>query len=378
MLPARDNLFDDADQHFAASVGGELGGVNEARYTNDENVMPVNEGRVAVIGGGSWGTTLALVAARSGRAVTIWGRDQTVTAAIEADRRHPRRLPGVELPVAVRATGDLAEACAGAVLIVLAVPSQATREVSRRMAPFVGDATLLSAAKGLERGSLKRLTDVIREELPQDAGDQVCALSGPNLAKEIANGKPAASVVAGPALAAGRARDLLTSSQFRCYTNRDLIGVEIGGALKNVIAIGAGIGDGLGAGDNAKAAFLTRGIAEIARLGIALGAEPLTFAGLAGIGDLMATCASPLSRNRQLGHALAEGRGLAEIQAALGEVTEGVTTTEAARELGRRTGVELPITEQVYAVLFEGKPPLDAIADLMRREAKDEMAGMRS
>jgi len=178
--------------------------------------------------------------------------------------------------------------------------------------------------------------------------------------------------------AAELARDLLMGPQFRCYTNDDVVGVEMGGALKNVIAIGAGLADGLAAGDNAKAAFLTRGIAEIARLGVAVGARPLTFAGLTGLGDLIATCASPLSRNRRVGQELAKGRSLAEIRATMTQVAEGVFTTEAARELGRRAGVELPITEQVYEIMFGGKPPLRALADLMRRDAKDELEGLRA
>lgn len=335
------------------------------------------DARIAVIGAGSWGTTLAVVAARTGREVALWLRDPAEAAAIAGSRRHERRLPGVLLPDAIVPTADLEFACRGATLILLVVPSQTMRATARLIAPLVGEAVVVSAAKGLERGSLTRMTEVVREELPA-AALRVCALSGPNLAKEIATGRPAATVIAGPAPAAERARDLLMGDGFRCYTNQDVVGVEMGGALKNVVAIGAGIGDGLGAGDNAKAAFITRGIAEIARLGIAAGAEPLTFAGLAGIGDLVATCASPLSRNRRVGQALAEGRSLAEIQAGLGEVAEGVFTAEAARELGRRAGVELPITEQVCGVLFEGKPPLAAIAELMRREPKDELAGMRA
>ena len=225
---------------------------------------------------------------------------------------------------------------------------------------------------------MKRMTEVVADELGAERAGQVCALSGPNLAREVAAGKPAVTVVAGRDLAAAeRARDLLMGPQFRCYTNEDVVGVEMGGALKNIVAIGAGIGDGLGAGDNAKAAFLTRGIAEIARLGIAVGADPLTFAGLAGLGDLVATCASPLSRNHHLGVELARGRSLAEVRAGMSQVAEGVTTTEAAYALGRREGVELPIVDQMYEVLFRNKPPLAAVADLMGREAKHELAGIR-
>ena len=333
--------------------------------------------RIAIIGSGSWGTTLALVAARAGRDVALYVRDPAAATVLAQTRRNARYLPDVPLPETVRITADLSEACAGAAVILLVVPSQTMRKNARVVAPLVEDAIVVSAAKGLERGSLKRMTQVIHEELGPGAGPRVCALSGPNLAAEVAAGKPATTVIAGAPAAAERARDLLMSPQFRCYTNEDVAGVEMGGALKNVIAIGAGIADGLEAGDNAKAAFITRGIAEIARLGIAAGANPLTFAGLAGLGDLIATCASPLSRNRHVGAELAKGRSLGEIQAGLTQVAEGIFTTEAACELGRRSGIELPITEQMRAVLFEGKLPLAAIADLMRREAKHELAGMR-
>ena len=333
--------------------------------------------RVAVVGSGAWGTTLAMVAARVGRDVALYVRDAEEAAAMAAAARHPRLLAEHSFPVGMRVTSDLAEACDGAGLILLVVPSQTMRANARTVAPVVGEAVVVSAAKGLERGTLKRMTEVVREELGEGAAERVCALSGPNLAAEVAAGKPATTVVAGPQAAAERARDLLMGPQFRCYTNDDVVGVEMGGALKNIIALGAGIGDGLGAGDNAKAAFLTRGIAEIARLGIAVGADPLTFAGLAGLGDLVATCASLFSRNRFVGQELAKGRPLAEIRAGMTQVAEGVETTEAARALGRREGVELPITEQMYAVLFEGKSPLAAIADLMQREAKDELAGLR-
>ena len=340
--------------------------------------MVERHSKVAVVGAGSWGTTLAVVAARAGRAVALHVRSPNIAAAISAERRNARYLPDLVLPDGIEVTTNLATACHGAALILVVVPSQTVRENARALVPVVGDAIVLSAVKGLERGSLKRMTEVLREELPPAAASHVAALSGPNLAAEVAAGKPATAVVAGEDSAvAERARDLLGGGAFRCYTNGDVVGVEMGGALKNVIAIGAGIGDGLGAGENAKAAFMTRGIAEIARLGIAAGAEPLTFAGLTGLGDLVATCASPLSRNRRVGQELATGRPLADVLAGMSQVAEGVFTTEAAYELGRRANVELPITEQMYAVLFEGKSPLAAIADLMRREPKDELAGFR-
>lgn len=334
--------------------------------------------RIGVVGSGTWGTTLAIVAARAGHEVTLHVRDAAGAAAMEREGRNSRFLADHPFPPGLGVTSDLGDACAGSTLVLLVVPSQTMRENARAVAPAVGDAIVVSAAKGLERATLKRMTEVVVEEMPEAVAERVCALSGPNLALEVAAGKPATTVVAGPPAAAERARDLLMGPQFRCYTNEDVVGVEFGGALKNVIALGAGIGDGLGAGDNAKAAFLTRGIAEIARIGIALGADPLTFAGLAGLGDLVATCASPFSRNRFVGQELAKGRSIADIQSGMTQVAEGVTTTEAARALGRREGVELPITEQMYAVLFEQKSPLAAIADLMQREAKDELAGLRT
>ena len=336
-----------------------------------------SRGVVAVVGAGSWGTALAVVAARAGRRVALWARDAETAAAIAAARRNERYLPESDLPATVRVTADLNDACRAADMILLAVPSQAMRQTVRHLRPLIGDAVLVSVAKGLERGSLKRMTEIVREELGSGSAERVCALPGPNLAVEVAAGKPATTVVAGATAAAERARTLLMDDHFRCYTNGDVVGVEMGGALKNIVAIGVGIGDGLGAGDNAKAAFMTRGIAEIARLGVAGGADPLTFAGLAGLGDLVATCASPLSRNRRVGQELAAGRSLADIQAGMTQVAEGIFTTEAASELGRRYGVELPITEQMRAVLFGGKSPFVAITDLMRRDAKDELDGLR-
>ncbi len=334
--------------------------------------------RIAVVGSGAWGTTLALVATRAGHEVSLYVRNADEAHTIRRTRRNERYLPQTELPAAINVTADLAAACRDATLILLVVPSQTVRQNARALAPLVGNAVVVSAAKGLERESLKRMSEVVEEELGKAAVAGVCALSGPNLAREIAAGKPATSVVASRDLAAAeRARDLLMSPQFRCYTNEDVIGVEMGGALKNIIAIGAGMGDGLGAGDNAKAAFLTRGIAEVARLGIAVGADPLTFAGLAGLGDLVATCASPFSRNHRVGEELVKGRPLAEIEAGLGQVAEGIATTAAAYALGRREGVELPIVEQMHAVLFEGKHPLGAVAALMQREAKHELEGIR-
>lgn len=339
--------------------------------------MSEQEARVTIVGAGSWGTTLSLLAARAGQAPTLYVRDQEQAATISQTRVNQRYLPDHALPSEVVVTSDLRAATAGAAVILLVVPSQSMRETARQLAPYVGEALIVSAAKGLERGTLLRMTEVISEQLGAEAGERICALSGPNLALEIAHGKPAATVVAGTEPAASRVRDLLMSEQFRCYTSGDVVGVEMGGALKNIIAIGAGMADGLEAGDNAKAAFMTRGIAEIGRLGLAVGANPLTFAGLAGLGDLVATCTSPLSRNYRLGRELAAGRPLPEILDRLGQVAEGVFATETATELGRRHGVELPITEQLHAILFAGKAALAAIRDLMRRDATDELDWIR-
>lgn len=329
--------------------------------------------RVAVIGAGAWGTGLATVAVQAGNDASLFVRRPDAAAEIAETRRNERYLPGAILPSDVHVTSDLGEACRGAELILLVIPSQTMRETARAIAPFVGDAVVVSAAKGLDRTTLERMTEVAARELPAEAASRICALSGPNLAAEIVAGKPATTVVAGRDLAAAeRARDLLMTPLFRVYTNEDVIGVEIAGALKNIMGIGAGIADGLQAGDNAKAAFITRGLAEMARLGVALGAQPLTFAGLAGLGDLIATCASPLSRNRYVGQELAKGRSLDDIRAGMTNVAEGIFTTEAAVALAKRAGVELPIAEQIHAVLFEGRPVAAAIEDLMQRDAKDE------
>ncbi len=332
--------------------------------------------RVTVIGSGAWGTTLAVLAARAGNQATLFVRDPAVAEEIRTTRRNPNRLPDVQLPAEVQINSQLSDAVAQAGVIILAVPSQTMRANAVAIRPYAGDAVIASAAKGLERGSLLRMSQVLAEELPTS---RICAISGPNLAREIAAGKPATTVIASPETdASERVREALMSAQFRCYTNEDVVGVEMGGALKNIVAIGAGIADGMGAGDNAKAAFITRGIAEIARLGVAAGADPMTFAGLSGIGDLIATCASSLSRNHRVGEELAKGRDLAEIRAGMAEVAEGIDTTEAAWELGRRLRVELPITEQLHRVLFEGTSALEAIAALMSREATHELGALRS
>jgi glycerol-3-phosphate dehydrogenase (NAD(P)+) len=332
---------------------------------------------IAVIGSGAWGTTLAALAGSAGHDVRLLFRSNDEAATVRAKGCHVRAMPGLDLPDAVRPVTDLVEAVQGARMVIMAVPSQAMREAARRVAPHLSGAIVLSVSKGIEIASLRRMSEVIDEEVRARNGEvapaPIAVLSGPNLSAEIAAGKPAVAVIAArdPVVSKG-ARDLIMTPLFRCYTSVDVIGVELGGALKNVYAIGAGIGAGMGAGDNARAAFITRGIAEMTRLGVVAGADPRSFAGIAGLGDLIATCSSETSRNHSLGRALAAGQSLEHALAALGHVAEGVSTTVAALALGRRLGVELPIVEQMHQVLFDGKSPQLAVAELMQREPRDE------
>jgi glycerol-3-phosphate dehydrogenase (NAD(P)+) len=330
---------------------------------------------IAVIGAGSWGTAMAHAFAREGLEVTLWARDPGLADALARTRESPRYLPGIRLDDGVRSTGDLAAALDGAAIAVLAVPTAGLRGVAERCVPHLdGGCAVVSAAKGFEGASSRRMSEVLGEVLGPGSESRVAVMSGPNIAPEIASGLPAATVVASadPDTAA-RVRDGLTGPQLRVYSNDDLIGVEYGGALKNVVAIAAGIADGVGAGDNGKAALITRGIAEIARLGVRAGARPLTFAGLTGLGDCVVTCTSPLSRNRRLGEAIGRGMSLDEAQAATHMVAEGVSTAPVAAALASGYGVEMPIVAEVCAVLFEHKPIGDALASLMRRGARDEL-----
>ena len=332
---------------------------------------------VGVIGSGAWGTTLALLLAREGSAVTLW--EYRPERAIEMQQRRENTvfLPGFHFPEMLNVTSDIAQAAQNKDMLLLVTPSQRMRENLRLLAPNVAQKTLLvSGSKGIEINSLKRMTEIICEEVPA-AHKRVAALSGPNISREVAEGKPTAAVVAAyEQETAIHARSMLNTSRYRVYTANDVVGVELGGALKNIIAIGAGFNDGVGYGENAKAAFITRGLAEIARLGIAAGAHPLTFSGLAGIGDLIATCASPLSRNHQLGQRLAAGEKLEQILASTHTVAEGISTTKAALQMAALYHVEMPITEQLGLVLFEGLDPRKVVAELMMRDLKDEMEGI--
>jgi glycerol-3-phosphate dehydrogenase (NAD(P)+) len=332
----------------------------------------------AVIGTTSWGTTLAVLLARNGAPVRMLTRDGAEADALNRDRENKRFAPGVTLPEAVTATSSPADALTGADLVMVAVPSRSIRENMARIAADVPlGATVVSATKGLEISSGKRMSEVIAGELGPGWKGHICALSGPNLAREVLSGLPSTTVVAGSNdEAMARVQAAFSSQSFRVYTNADLVGVELGGALKNIIAIGAGICDGLQLGDNAKAAFVTRGLAEIARLGVASGAAPLTLAGLAGMGDLVATCYSDLSRNHHVGIELAAGRDLEDIRAEMDNVAEGVDTTAAAVRLAERLSVDMPIARAINSILFEGVSLESAISELLGRRPAPEWSGL--
>lgn len=330
--------------------------------------------KIAVIGAGGWGTALAAVLGENNHQVALWARSQAAADELAATRRNPRYLPDAVLPVCVACTADLAAAADGAAIVIIAAPSHAVRATAAALAPrLAAGAVVVSAAKGLEVGTLKRMTEIIAEEIPA-AAPRLVALSGPNHAEEVALRHPTATVAASVSRPAAEAvQEALMAPYFRVYTNPDIIGVELGGALKNIIALGAGIGDGLGFGDNAKAALMTRGLAEITRLGVALGARPLTFAGLSGIGDLIVTCTSRHSRNRRAGLALAAGKTVREIESETGMVVEGIRSTLAAHELAGRLGVEMPIAAEIHRVLYQGADPREAVGRLMGRGRTHEL-----
>jgi len=329
--------------------------------------------RVAVLGAGSWGTTFAKVLADAGRDVVLWARRPEIAEAITESRCNPEYLPGVTLP-ALETTTNAAAALDGADAVVLAVPSQTLRPNLTAWRPLLPTGvTLVSLAKGVELGTLERMSEVVAE-VADVSSDQVAVLSGPNLAREIAVGEPTATVIA------CRDHDRAVALQnacltpyFRSYTNTDVIGCELGGAGKNVIALAVGMAAGMGLGDNSRASLITRGLAEISRLGVALGADPLTFAGLAGLGDLVATCSSPLSRNRTFGERLGRGDTLAEAEAANhGQVAEGVKSCLSICQLGGRHGVELPISDTVRRVCHEGLSPAEMAKELVSRAPRPE------
>lgn len=327
--------------------------------------------RVAVVGGGSWGTTMAHLCAHNARTV-LYARDPEVVDSVNRAGENSRYLAGYRLHPELRATADAADAAAAADVVVMGVPSHGFRATLRSLRPHLRDRVpVVSLAKGLERGTNKRMTEVIADELP---GHPAGVLTGPNLAKEILAGKAAAAVLAmGDPAEAGPLQQLFTTAWFRVYTNTDVVGSEMAGALKNVIALALGMADGLGVGDNARAALITRGLAELTRLGVAMGGAPATFSGLAGVGDLVATCVSPQSRNRHVGELLARGRSLAEIVAEMDQVAEGVKTAPVVTALARRLGVDMPISEEVTAVVTDGRTVAEVYRVLLERPLTTEI-----
>ncbi|MDU4960674.1 MAG: NAD(P)H-dependent glycerol-3-phosphate dehydrogenase [Sporomusaceae bacterium] len=331
--------------------------------------------KIVVIGAGSWGTALARMLAQKypRDRVSLWVRRPEAAAAMRASRCNETYLPGIELPASLAFTDDLTVS-READIVVLAVPSHAVRQTAAALRAHLSEqAVIVSATKGIEQTSLKRMTEVIAEELPL-LRSRIAVLSGPNHAEEVSREHPAATVIAACSQElADYVQDVFMTPYFRVYTNPDVVGVELGGALKNIIALSAGIADGLGFGDNTKAALLTRGLAEITRLGVALQANPLTFAGLSGIGDLVVTCTSSHSRNHRAGVQIGRGRSAAETQASTSMVIESIRTTEAAYQLARRHAVSMPIVEAAYQVLYADKPPRQAVLELMARGRTHEV-----
>ena len=327
-----------------------------------------------IVGTTTWGTTLGIVLARQGVDVRLVARTEDEAARLEAARENALLVPGVRFPDSLHVSALPQQAFDGADIALFVVPSRTLRDNARTYAQFIGpNSVVVTATKGLEAGTTNRMSQVLEEELKAGRKYGICALSGPNLANEIAAGKPSSTVVASSdESAAYRAQSIINSSVFRVYTSDDIVGVELCGALKNIIALGAGITDGLALGDNAKAVFITRGLTEITRLGVAAGATPATFAGLAGLGDLVATCSSTLSRNHYVGEQLALGRSLKEIRDTMQNVAEGVDTTRAALSMAEGLGVEMPITRATYDVLFGGVSVTDAMAKLMGRDPRSE------
>jgi glycerol-3-phosphate dehydrogenase (NAD(P)+) len=329
--------------------------------------------RVAVLGSGSWGTAFAQLLADAGSDVTIWGRRAELCASINDRHENPDYLPGVSLPESIRATEDAAAALDAAEVVVLAVPAQTLRAILEERASLLPDGSVLvSLMKGIELGTSRRMSEVIAE-MTGAGPERIAVVSGPNLAKEIAARQPAASVIACVDEAvAEKMQQVCMTPYFRPYTNVDVIGVELCGAVKNVIALAVGMAKGMGMGDNSQASIITRGLAEMTRLGIALGADMTTFAGLAGVGDLVATCMSPLSRNRTFGENLGRGMTLVEVVRSTKQTAEGVKSCESILALSRRQGVEMPITEHVVAAVHDGLPPEEIVRRIMSRSAKSE------
>jgi glycerol-3-phosphate dehydrogenase (NAD(P)+) len=332
-------------------------------------------GKVSVLGAGAWGTALAKVLAEKGDDTVLWARNADVVTQVNERHENERYLPGAKLPESLRATTDLKASLDGATMVVFVAPSHATREVAKLAAPFIGkDVPVVSATKGIENDSLEFIDEVLAHEIPKHAHEHFAFLSGPSFAKELANHTPTGVVIASKNSAVCEVvMRRFHQPYLRTYASEDVIGVECGGAMKNVVAIAAGACDGLGFGHNTRAMLITRGLAEIARLSVARGGSPLTLAGLAGMGDLVLTCTGDLSRNRTVGMELGKGKKLAEILAHLGHVAEGVKTTKSAYDLSKKLGVDMPITSEIYKVIYEDKPIERAVTDLMGRELVREL-----
>lgn len=335
----------------------------------------MSDRRVAVMVAGSWGTALASVLADNGVEVRLWTRNADQAHEMNTEHTNRKALGDAQLSERIRATTSAAEAIAGADTVLFVAPSAGMREVARLASPYItAGMSIIHATKGFEMETLKRMTTVLAEELPQTDPRRIVVLSGPSHAEEVIRRCPTTVVVAAEEVsAAEQAQDLLINAYFRVYTNPDVTGVEVAGALKNIIALGAGLSDGLSFGDNAKAALLTRGLAEISRLGVAMGAHALTFTGLAGVGDLVVTGTSRHSRNWRAGYMLGQGKGLEEVLQSMGMVVEGVKTAKAAYALAKEYAIPMPITEQLHQVLFEGKAPEAAVRDLMGRGRTHEI-----
>lgn len=329
---------------------------------------------VCVIGAGAWGTALSWSLARCGHDVTLWAYEKEVADSINTVRENSVFLPGVKLPDGLTATCDMSEAARGKSIFLLVAPSQFMRGVMGKFAAVAPEeGIVISATKGIENDSLAMPVEIIEQTLPEGLRKRVCCLSGPTFARELVKEVPTAATVASKDEEAARlAQEVLAAPYFRLYVHNDVIGVELGGAVKNVIAIAAGISDGLGFGHNTRAALITRGLSEMTRLGVDMGADPKTFAGLSGMGDLVLTCTGDLSRNRTVGLRLGKGESLEEITTSMKAVAEGVATSLSVHRLAEKRGVELPITAEVYNVLYERKAPKDAVRDLMSRELKTE------
>lgn len=335
----------------------------------------MNCNKVAVLGAGSWGIAIANLICRNGHAITIWEFDPEACDNLKATRKLPSKLPGISLEDRIDITNDIAESVKEADFVCCVVPSQNLRSAIHNIADVKIDKKpiFVNLSKGIEVGSLKRMSEVIEEELPEKSRSGVCTVSGPSHAEEVAREIPTAVTAASEDIRAAEAvQQLFLTPEFRVYTSADLLGVELAGSLKNVVALAAGMLDGLGMGDNTRGALLTRGLAEIVRLGLVMGADPMTFSGLSGIGDLVTTCLSKHSRNRFVGEQVGRGRKLKDVLAKMPMVAEGVQTTRSAYALADKYDAEMPITTEVYRVLFENKPPEKAINDLMTRDPKSE------